>query len=115
MTTLARISTRRKLEALALAEGWKYKSVNEFSEHLPAAGHNVLNDTFVRGDAEVTIGYRRDSRGNNTVLQWCALFVNDQPIARYGLFGKEEPGTGGGEIRLHVKNKAKIVTDWLTR
>lgn len=95
------LTTRVKLEALALAEGWKMTN------------SNVLNHTFVRGDTEVTVGYRRGSN-NRAVLSWCALFQGGQPVARYGLFAAEGPGTGSGEIVLNVKHKAKIVTDWLT-
>jgi hypothetical protein len=97
------LTTKTRLEALAAAEGWKVVEATRYTSR------------FERGDEEVTVGYQLGVTEGRPALKWIALFCLGQPIARYGLFGKQGPGTGGGEIRLHVPNKAKIVTDWLTR
>jgi hypothetical protein len=98
-----RFTTRDKLTTMALSEGWKRLS--------PTMGMASTVDTFRRGGVEVTAGYTLVN--TSPVLRWCALFRDGEPIARYGLFAEEGPGTSGGEIKLHVPNKAAIVSSWL--
>jgi len=100
-----RICTREKIAIIAADEGWK-----EHRDKPPAFPFSPQK--FTRGDLEVGVGY--NVKGH---LEWIALFRHTpagvEPLARYGLFEKEEPGTGGGEIKLRMPNKLKIVRKWL--
>jgi hypothetical protein len=82
------LTTKTRLEALATAEGWQVVEASRYTSR------------FARDDEEVTVGYQLGVREGRPALKWIALSRSGQPIARYG-------GRSG--------NKAKIVTDWLTR